>query len=115
MSGGQLNRVITAERRAAGADAYGNTVTDTWAPIVSNEPAEIRPIRGGEELDAAAVTAKGLVAITVRYSSRTVLIKASDRIRNTRSGQTFNVQYIEQPDMRGKYLRLVCEYGGANG
>lgn len=116
MSAGQLNRMITAERRSAAADGYGNTVSDTWAAVVENEPAEIRPLRdGGEEMAAAKIEARGLVEILVRYSSRTILIQPSDRIRNTRSGQLFNVHYIENRDMRGKYLRIVCEYGGANG
>ena len=115
MTAGRLNRSITIERRGATDDGYGNTVSDAWAAVISNEPAEIRPMRGAEGIEAAKIEARGLFEVRVRYSSRTVQITPSDRIRNARTGDLYNVDYIEQPDMRGKYLRIVCRSGGADG
>lgn len=115
MAAGRLNRRVTVERRTTADDGYGNTVSDVWAAVIENEPAEIRPLRGGEGVEAAKIEARGLVEITVRHSSRTVQITPGDRIRNARSGQLLNINYIENPDMRGKFLKLVCQYGGAHG
>ena len=116
MSAGQLNRLIRVDARVAGNDGAGNELTDTWAAVIENEPAEIRPLRGGEAVTAAKLTTSGLVEIRVRYSSRTLAITTEHRIVNARlTSEVYNVRYIEQPDMRGKYLKIVCERGVAVG
>lgn len=118
MGAGRLNRRVAVQRRAVADDGYGNTV-GAWADLITAEPAEIRPMRANsataETVDAGAVAAVGYVEILVRYSSRTAQIKTSDRLLNARTGEAFNIRAIENPDMRGKYLRLVCQAGVANG
>lgn len=118
MTAGRLNSRVRIERRAATSDIYGNT-QGAWQSLIAGEPAEIRPIRaaspGVEIVDAASIVAAGLVEILVRYSSRTLQIRVSDRLVNTRTGEAFNIRAIENPDMRGKYLRLLCQAGVANG
>lgn len=112
---GRLNRSITVERRGAADDGYGNTVSDTWTAVISAEPAEIRPARGGEAVEASKIEARGLVDVLVRQSSRTLQILTSDRIKDARGSEVWNVRYIENRDMRGKFLTLVCESGVADG
>lgn len=118
MSAGRLNRRVTIERRGTTPDDYGN-VQSGWSALLSSEPAEIRPIRASsasaETVDAGAMVAVGLVEILVRYSSATAEIRTTDRLKNLRSGEIFNIRAIEQPDMRGKFLRLVCQAGVADG
>lgn len=114
MAAGRLREIVTIERRAGAADGYGNTVA-TWAALITGEPAEIRPLRGGEDVQAQKLSANGLFEITVRYSSRTSQILATDRLKNGRTGQAMNIRYIEQPDMRRKFLKIVCEFGVADG
>lgn len=114
MSAGQLNRRITVEARNTSPDIYGNTYAG-WASLIESEPAEIRPLRGDESVEAAKLEMQALVEIRVRYSSRTAQILPAHRIRNTRTSETYNVRYIEQPDMRGKYLKIVAELGVADG
>jgi head-tail adaptor len=112
---GSLRRSITVERRGTANDGYGNTLTDTWSPVISAEPAEIRPARGGEAVEAGKIEARGLFDVRVRQSSRTLQIRASDRIKDARGSEIWNVRYIENRDMRGKFLTLVCESGVAHG
>lgn len=114
MAAGRLRELVTIERRASTGDGYGNTVA-AWAALVTNEPAEIRPLRGGEEVQAQKLSANGLVEVTVRYSTRTAQILETDRLKNARTGRAMNIRYIEQPDLRRKYLKIVCEYGVADG
>lgn len=116
MSGGQLNRLINVEARGASDDGYGNAVADTWSTVIANEPAEIRPLRGGEGVEAAKLQGKALVEIRVRHSARTAQITTAHRIANARvAGEFYNVRYIENPDMRGRYLKIVAERGVAHG
>lgn len=112
---GALRHRITVERRTAADDGFGNTVSDTWAAVISDVPAEIRPLRGDEGVEASKIEARGLFEVKVRQSSRTLQIAASDRIKDARTGQLMNVRYIENPDIRGKFLKIVCESGVANG
>lgn len=118
MSAGQLNRRVTIERRAISADAYGNT-QGAWAALYSSLPAEIRPVKtnaaSAETVDAGSVVAVGLVEVKLRYSSRTRQILPSDRVIDARAGKVYDIRAIEQPDMRNKYLRLLCQAGVANG
>jgi head-tail adaptor len=118
MSAGRLNRRVTIERRGTTPDDYGN-VQSGWSALVTSEPAEIRPIRtssaAAETVDAASIVAVGLVEVLIRYSSATAAIRTTDRLKNARTGETFNIRAIEQPDMRGKYLRLVCQAGVSDG
>ena len=112
---GRLNRLVTIERRTAASDGFGNIVGDNWASLLTNEPAEIRPLRGDEGIQAAKIEARGLYEVRVRYSSRTLQITEADRMKNPRTGQIMNIAYIENPDMRGKFLKIVCKTGGADG
>lgn len=114
MAAGRLREIVTIERRAGAADAYGNTL-GAWETRITGEPAEIRPLRGGEDVQAQKLSANGLFEVTVRFSPRTSQILATDRLKNGRTGQAMNIRYIEQPDMRGKFLKIVCEYGVADG
>lgn len=118
MGAGRLNRRIKIQRRGSGTDGYGNTLGG-WVDLITGEPAEIRPMRSGvstvETIDAAKITAAGYVEILLRHSSRTAQALTTDRIVNERTGEAFNIRSIENPDMRGKYLRLVCQAGVADG
>lgn len=114
MAAGRLRELVTIERRAGTPDGFGNVVAG-WASLVTNEPAEIRPLRGGEDVQAQKLSANGLIEVTVRYSTRTSQILETDRLKNARTGRPMNIRYIEQPDMRRKFLKIVCEYGVADG
>jgi head-tail adaptor len=116
MSGGELNRLISVQGRETSTDGYGNDVAETWADIITAEPAAIRPLRGGESVIAAKLQSTGLVEIKVRYSERTAQIAETHRLVNARTpAEFYNIRYIEQPDQRGRYLVMTCERGVAHG
>lgn len=79
--------------------------------------ANIKPRLGGEAVLAARLTGTNLVNITVRKSSRTVLVTTAWRARNERSNVLYNIRsiidpYENTPD-HGRWLELLCEQGVA--
>lgn len=114
MTAGQLNRKVRFDARQSSTDKYGNDVAE-WAAIVEDEPAQIRPLRGSEDLIAARITGRQIVEIKVRYSARTVQVTTDHRAVNVATGETYNIRSIENRDERGRYLTMLCESGVANG
>lgn len=114
MSAGELNRRVRFEKRAATSDKYGNAVDD-WQMIFDNEPASIRPVRGAEDVIAAKLQGRQIVEIKVRYSNLTTQVNTDHRAVNAATGEAFNIRVIENKDMRGRYLTMLCESGVASG
>ena len=114
-----LRESVYIERRGEqGDDGYGNVV-EGWIRFTptgnSTLPARIVPKRGSEELIAARATGLAIYEITVRHSSSTAGITAGDRVVNARTGQTYNIKWLENLDMRKRYMVMVCEAGGPDG
>ena len=71
----------------------------------------------GESVLAERLTGKNLVNITVRQSINTRLITEDWRAKNERSGETYNIRSIIDPDQgtgqAGRFIELLCEKGVA--
>jgi SPP1 family predicted phage head-tail adaptor len=93
-------------------DGYGNTVSGDWAtgPTVG---ARIKPLRGGEAVQAARLAGKQPLLITIRYSSATAAITTDWRARNARTGALYNIRSVMNPDERKRFLDLEVEMGVA--
>jgi len=66
MRAGLLDRNITIEKRAAGADATYGGISSTWVPVATVW-AEISDLTGREYLMAATVQAQRTVQVMIRY------------------------------------------------
>lgn len=73
-------------------------------------------MRGGEAVIAARLTARQPAILTIRDSAQAKGIKPSDRVKNARTGEIFNIR--EQPrvsrDNRG-FLEMLVEAGATDG
>jgi len=119
MRAAALRESIYIERRGKqGDDGYGNVV-EGWARFTPTGdgtlPAKIVPKRGSEELIAARATGVAIYEITVRYSTLTQGITEGDRVVNARTGQTYNIKWPDNLDMRKRYMVMLCEAGGPDG
>lgn len=74
----------------------------------------IQFMRGGEAVIAARLTARQPAIMTVRVSAQTKGILPTDRVKNARTGELFNIR--EQPrvskDNRG-FLEVLVEAGAS--
>lgn len=119
MSAGQLRESVTFQRRAAGSDGMGNSTTGAWAAITGCValPAELRPVKQTEVTIAEGVQARTTYMVKLRERPELLGLTVGDRMINARAPtQTFNVKSAPtNPDMRGRYLQVIVERGGADG
>ena len=102
------------ERRADSPDDYGNEMGD-WQPHIKPIWAEVKPLRGGEEVLASKLQGRAIYELLVRSSSETRTITVGDRAIKERTGEAFNIRSVENRDMRNKFLTITCETGTATG
>ena len=115
MAAGPLRERVRFERRSEVSDGAGNHVAN-WASLIAKRWAQIRPLRGGEEVVAAKLQSAGLVEVWVRSDPDTRGVRPDDRIVDlSNTARPLNIRYIENPDQRDKMLKMVCEYGVASG
>lgn len=115
MTAGELKEQVRFDRRAIiPDDGYGNT-TGAWETLGGPWPARIAPAAGSEDVLAERLSGLQPVEITIRYSSQTVKIQTQDRAVDVRSGRTYNVTSINNPDERRAYLTILATAGAADG
>jgi len=113
----RLRESVRFQARGTTPDGYGNTIDD-WANLAPDlvERAAIKPLGGDEAVRAQRVEAKTKFEIMVRANAATLALLAEvNRAVNTRTGETFNIHSIVNPDQRGRYLAMICTTGGADG
>lgn len=113
-----LRETVRIERRAAVDDGYGNVISGGWSSTASPIYAEIKPMRGREEVLAGKLSGTMPFEITLRWRSDLAegvdRLTTADRVVNVRTGETYNIRSIENPDMRNRWLLLTCEAGVAD-
>lgn len=114
MRAGRLAERVRFERRASTDDGFGNH-EGAWETLVSAVAAEIRPVSGKEEVLAERLSGVTAFEIRVRASTDTLGVDVGDRAVNQRSGATFNIRSITNPDQRGRELLMTCTEGDADG
>lgn len=111
MSGaGELRERVAFDQIAEADTSYGITAGD-WEEMF-RVSARIKPLRGSEPIIAQRLQGVQPVVIKVRSSSNTRLVDTSWRVRNVRSGATYNIRAVT-PDERRAYIDLLCEGGVA--
>lgn len=120
LQAGDLRRKVGFYKRAAagaGTD-YGNPEAAFPDTPEFSCAATIKPRLGGEGVLAARLTGTNLVNITVRKSSRTVLVDSAWRCQDERTDVIYNIRSVIDPYEHtadhGKFLEMLCEKGVAS-
>lgn len=101
---------VAFDRKSEGSDGAGGT-TVGWIEQF-NCRAGFQHLRGGETVLAARLEGTHTQVIRVRASSNTRQVTAEWRIRDTRSGDVFNIKDVTPTDDR-LFLDFLCERGVA--
>ncbi|CAI2935021.1 head-tail adaptor protein [Aminobacter niigataensis] len=110
---GALNQRVSFERRDVISDPYGNDVAGPFQPIFT-EPARLAPRLGSEPVIAARLTGIQPYTLSVRSSIRTREVTPAWRVVNARSGTTYNIKAITNPDERNGLLDMLVVEGEAS-
>jgi len=110
MPAGALRDRIRFEKRADADDGYGNTVSD-WA-VQFERAAEIRPLKGSEQVIASRLQGIQPALIIVRYDSQTATITPEWRAVDARSGTIYNIETAADMERRCEYITMMCTAGG---
>lgn len=112
---GDLRDRFTIQRDMAVPDWSGHPGEPDWQDQFTVWGG-IQFMRGGEAVIAARLTARQPAILTIRNSKQAQGIKPSDRVKNARTGEIFNVR--EQPrvsrESRG-FLEMLVEAGASDG
>lgn len=113
--GGDLRERFTIQRDMAEPDWSGHPAEPDWRDQFTVWGG-IQFMRGGEAVLSARLTARQPAILTLRNSSQARGILPSDRAKNARTGEIFNIR--EQPrasrDNRG-FLEFLVEAGATDG
>lgn len=108
---GDLHDRFTIQRDTATADWTGHPGEPDWKDQFTVS-GNIQYMRGGESVMAARLTARQPAILTIRTSSQARGILPTDRVKDARTGEIFNIR--EQPRVskanRG-YLEVLVEAG----
>jgi SPP1 family predicted phage head-tail adaptor len=110
---GDLRESILIQTETKAPDGRGGS-TSTWSQKIAAMPARITPMmRGGETVIAAALTSVATYEIWVRCNSDTDTIAPADRVVNARTGLTYNIRLISNPDEHRRFYCILCQTGTA--
>jgi head-tail adaptor len=113
----ELKDKVRFDRRTAADDGYGNTQA-SWSALFTRMT-RLRPVRGGETVQAARLEGTGQWELVCRFDSRTRGLKTSDRaveiLPSGADGRTFNIRWAEDVEGRGEWIVAMMEAGVADG
>lgn len=118
MRAGELREKVTFQRSTPGAgDGAGNQGNEfVDIPGAVRISADLAPERAAEVVIAEGVQGRTLYAVVVRYSAILANVNVGDIMVDVKSGRQFNVKAPPiNPDKRRRRLKIMVEYGGANG
>lgn len=116
---------MAAKRKGAGAlservaflepdeipDGYGGTTTGYVERF--QEAARLQPRMGSEPVIASRLAGIQPYTMTVRSSTATRAVTPAWRVRNVRSGKTYNIKAVVNIDERNAYLEMLIVEGEA--
>ena len=75
--------------------------------------ANIRYLRGGETVQAARLTGKQPVVVTVRRSSQTAALTTDDKMKDARTGTEYQIRAVVPSEDR-QFIEITAESGVTN-
>ena len=114
---GNLKDRVRFERRTTTDDGHGNEEGgwgDLSPPVV--RWCELKPTRGGEEVQSARLTGNASWDCWVRADSGTRSVQVGDRAVDARNpARTWNIRFIGDMDAGRAWLLIQMESGVADG
>lgn len=107
---GDLRHLVALDKRTDVADGMGNTKGE-WVEQARCRAA-YRHLRGGEAVMAGRLAGKHTQVISVRRATQTLAITTDWRMRDTRTGQVFNIRDVTHEEDR-QWISLLVETGVA--
>lgn len=98
---------IDVERKSSTSDGMGGTVT-AWATVHESVSAAIFEAKGGEKVQADRLSSISALDIWVRAGTD---VLASDRLRNTRTGEVYSVKWVGSLDQDTRYVLIAATKG----
>jgi len=92
-------------------DGYGGVTTGYVDRFC--DAARLQPRAGGESVQAARLAGTQPYTMIVRSSSQTRRVTPAWRVRNERSGKTYNIRAVANMDERNAYLEILVVEGEA--
>lgn len=111
-SSGDLRDRLTFSKREVTADEFGNPVTGEFEDAFTRW-AEIKPMRGGEDVLGARLQGTQPILIRVRYDSQTKEITPDWRAIDARDGTVYAIRTAVDMDRRRAWIELLAEAGVA--
>lgn len=111
MGAGALREVLAYELRSEIDDGAGNPVSGPWVEQFRMS-AQVHPLRGTEAVTASRLQGIQPYLVTVRCTSATVAMATDGRLRDTRSGVTYNITSAVARERRD-LVDVVCVVGTA--
>ena len=113
MTAGKLTHRLHLQARTEQDDGYGGTIPGTGEWVTQDTVhAEMRPMRGGETVQAARLTGRQPYVVRVRRSAKTLAIRHDWRVVDARAGTVFDVRSpTHDPDGKRAYLEFLVEEG----
>lgn len=109
---GDLRDRLRFEQRAVLDDGYGNPVSGEFAEQFSRW-AEVKPMRGGEDVLAARLQGTQPIMIRVRYDSLTKTITPEWRAVDVRNGTVYAIRTAVDMERRRMWIEMMAEAGVA--
>lgn len=106
----KLQERVAFEQKQPSSDGGGGTQSN-WTEQFQ-EFAEYIHLRGGEAVQAARLSGRHTQVIRVPASSLSRAATTEWRIRDTRTGEYYNIRDIE-PETNRKFISFTCERGVA--
>jgi len=111
MGAGVRKEVLAYETRQEIDDGAGNPVSGPWVEQFRTS-AQMHPLRGTEAVMASRLQGIQPYLVTVRCYSATLCITTDGRLRDTRSGVTYNITSAVPREKRD-YIDMLCVAGTA--
>jgi len=110
----KLNARIKFQRRSTVIDAFGNE-EGGWVDLGVERFGELKPTRGGEDVQASRLTGKAMFDFWVRSDAGTRNVGTGDLAVDVRTGRAFNVRFNEDMTGQNGWRLMALESGVAGG
>ena len=107
----ELYESVAFDRLTDVSDGHGGT-TGAWAEQFVCRAKYVHR-RGDETVQAARLEGRHLQVIRVRASSDSRTVTTDWRVRDTRSGDVFNIRFIDKSSNDRRWIYFTCEKGVA--
>lgn len=109
MQAGNLRKRVTVQQKSGTQDDFGQFVA-SWQ-TVATVWAEVEMAGGSEQLHTKQVQSEDKYKVTMRYRSEFADPTMVDAWRLNYDGRNLNINAVLFPDMKKRYMTMMCSEG----